>query len=192
MKKDNKNIMDKSFKDEVVELINEFKKESDRATVIIGAAKLDALLYLLLSQYLLPSTTGRDELLDGDNPLGTFSVKINLSYRLGLINSHFCKSLHLIRKIRNSFAHEVKGCSLKEGGHSDRVNQLSLPFKKYEDYAYWLKIFFEKKEDPATDFRLVLSICIFRIGTAINYAENITKDGVDLIPPGWIISKDSN
>jgi hypothetical protein len=36
------------------EFLNEFKTESDRASVIIGAARLDLCLYHLLQFYLLP------------------------------------------------------------------------------------------------------------------------------------------
>jgi hypothetical protein len=64
--------------------VDEFKGESDRAAVILGAAKLDLLLYQIIQQYLLPITGSKDELLDGDSPLGTFSAKILLANRLGL------------------------------------------------------------------------------------------------------------
>jgi hypothetical protein len=92
---------------------DEFKNETDRAAVIVGAAKLDYLLYQILGRYLLPITgTKDDELLEGDSPLSTFSSRINLCHRLGLIDTQFARSLHLVRKIRNTFAHEVSGCRL--------------------------------------------------------------------------------
>ena len=103
------------------QFVEEFRDESDRAAVVLGAAKLDLVLYQILQAYLLPTTTGKDELLDGDSPLGTFSSKINISYRLGLLASSFARALHLVRKIRNAFAHDVSGCSLTTGAHSDRV-----------------------------------------------------------------------
>src|SRR5688572_21694479 len=89
---------------ELREFIDEFKSESDRAAVILGAAKLDLLLYQLIQGVLVPSTSKVDELLDGDSPLGTFSSRITIAHRLKLIDDNFCRALNLIRKIRNSFA----------------------------------------------------------------------------------------
>lgn len=47
------------------EFVTEFSGESDRAAVILGAAKLDYLLYQILQKYLIPNASGRDELLEG-------------------------------------------------------------------------------------------------------------------------------
>jgi hypothetical protein len=105
--------------------IKEFKDESDRAAVILGAAKLDILLYQLLKTSLRPSTSRSDELLDSDGPLATFNARIVFCHRLGLINDEFCRVLHLIRKIRNSFAHELGGISLDSGAHGDRIRELA-------------------------------------------------------------------
>lgn len=124
------------------QFVDEFKNESDRAAVVLGAAKLDLVLYQIIQAYLIPSATGNDELLDGDSPLGTFNAKINFAYRIGLIDLNYARSLHLVRKIRNSFAHEVSGCSLTSGAHSDRVRELALPFKRYEFYSAFKNRFF--------------------------------------------------
>lgn len=55
------------------------------------------------------------------SPLSIFSAKIHLCYRMGLIDSAIARTLHLIIKIRNNFAHEVTGCKLDSGSHRDRV-----------------------------------------------------------------------
>lgn len=170
---------------EIQEILNEFKKESDRATVILGAAKLDAQLYLLLSKFLKPSINSQDDLLDGDNPLGTLSSKINISYRLGLIDSHFAKSLHLIRKIRNSFAHEFKTLSLSTGGHADRVRELVVHFKDYVGYQDYKEEQYGNENNLANDFRIILAVAIIRTDTAIHYCNTISTEGVVLIPPVW-------
>ena len=106
--------------------------EEDRATVILVAAKLDLLLYQILQKHLIPVPGSKDELLENDGPLSTFSAKINMTYRLGLIDNLFSRSLHLIRKIRNNFAHEIEGCTLNSGAHRDRVRELITPAKDLE------------------------------------------------------------
>lgn len=98
-------------KEEFEEFAKEFKTESDRAAVILGASKLDQLLGMTLEKHLLPCTTSTDQLFSNNGPLGNFSSKIDFSYRLGLIDNQFCNSLHLVRRIRNSFAHEVYGAN---------------------------------------------------------------------------------
>ncbi|MFC0610227.1 hypothetical protein ACFFGQ_20980 [Rufibacter quisquiliarum] len=170
---------DEDFND----IIEEFKKESDRACVILSAAKLDAQLYLLLSKVFKPALSNNDELLDGDSPLGTFSSKINIAYRLGLIDSHFTKALHLIRRIRNAFAHEFKTMSLATGGHADRIRELVVHFKDYAEYHDFKENHFGKASGLNIDFKIIVTIAIIRLDTAIHYAEQISEEGTAFIPP---------
>ena len=67
----------------------EFHAESDRAAVILGAAKLDELLRELLEKCFLPKVGDYDELLGdegGERPLSALSARINAAYRLSLIH----------------------------------------------------------------------------------------------------------
>jgi DNA-binding MltR family transcriptional regulator len=107
-------------------LHNEFDKESDRAAVILAASVADELLGTLLSAYLVPVSSSNDELFDGANaPLGTFSSRIEMSYRLGLVSVKFARDLHLIRKIRNDFAHNIHGCSFEDARVKSRILEIS-------------------------------------------------------------------
>ena len=157
------------------QFVNEFSSESDRAAVVLGAAKLDLVLYQLLQAFLLPSGHGKDELLDGDSALGTFSAKINIAHRLGLIDAAYARSLHMVRKIRNAFAHEVSGCSLTIGAHSDRVRELSLPFRHFGFYPILKNEFFPDKEGSGADFRTTLAIMVVRLEKLLVGIEMITN-----------------
>jgi DNA-binding MltR family transcriptional regulator len=107
-------------------LISEFEKESDRAAVILTASLFDNALAQLIAVSLVASPSSTDELLYGANaPLSTFSARINLAYRVGLISRKFCRDLHLVRSIRNSFAHNVHGCGFDESSVKSRVLELS-------------------------------------------------------------------
>lgn len=179
--------------EDFLEIIAEFKGESDRATVILAAAKVDAMLYLLISKTLLPITTSQDELLDGDSPLGTFSSRINIAFRLGLISPSFTKALNILRKIRNSFAHEVKGGSLKTGGHSDRIRELLIPFQNLKIYQAIRKDNFDNKEGLDIDFRIISTLMIIRLDVAIYYAEPIKPDNyTNIIPKDWEFVEEAN
>jgi DNA-binding MltR family transcriptional regulator len=108
--------------------LEQFITESDRAAVIIGAAKIEYLLGELLDKYLLPASGSSDDLLEGDAPLATFSAKIKICFRLGLIDARCTKLLHTFRRLRNGFAHEVAAGNLNAGAAKDRVIALADPF----------------------------------------------------------------
>ena len=80
--------------------------ESPRSAVIVGASQVDV------------------ELFENDRGLGTFSAKINIAYRLGLIDKVLKRALHIFRKIRNGFSHQVHGCSLVEQPYSNWLNEI--------------------------------------------------------------------
>lgn len=172
--------------------INEFKTESDRAAVILGAAKLDNILYQILGSVLLPPPSGNDELLEGDSPLSTFSSRINISYRLGLIDSEFARTLHLIRRIRNSFAHEVSGANMNSGGHVDRIRELSSVLRHYKEYASFQKTFFEGDTKPSTDFKSILVIAMVRLtNISDSHSDSLTihNKPLGIRPDRWTDNK---
>lgn len=87
---------------------NEIKNTTDRSCIIVAAAYLDDLLRLLLEAFLVKGGKVKDsDLYDGNGPLSTFSSRIKLSYKLGLISEYECVEIEKVRKIRNSFAHQV-------------------------------------------------------------------------------------
>src|SRR5437867_124895 len=85
----------------IVPFIEQLVRESERAAVVLGAARLEAALEKALSLLMQPSANGQDTLFDSDRPLGTFSAKIILAHRLGLIDNDFEHALQMIRKTRN-------------------------------------------------------------------------------------------
>lgn len=85
-------------------------ERAPRTLIIVGASKVDDLLLQILSQYLLPKKAKAkepDELLEGDRPLATFSARIKLTYRLGLIDVTLYETLEHLRSLRNKSAHSI-------------------------------------------------------------------------------------
>lgn len=156
---------------EFKEFHEEFKNESDRAAVVLGAAKLDLILYQILSRHMLPCPNSTDSMFEGNGPLSTFSSKIDMTYRLGIIDANFCKSLHLIRKIRNDFAHEVSGSSLDSGSHRDRIKALAAPLKKVDRFEKFQEAFFDEHDGCRADFFTALGVMVIRLDAL---SENIT------------------
>lgn len=121
-------------------LATEFAKGSDRAAVILSAAMLDDLLRDVLVARLVPNTSASDPLFDGANaPLSTFSSRIDACYRLGLISAKLARDLHLIRTLRNDFAHNIKGCTFTEFAAKNRVEELMRSHGFFDRSPKWAK-----------------------------------------------------
>jgi hypothetical protein len=99
--------------------------EGERSGVVLGAERVNVALEALLMAFLRPSLTKTDALFSSDGALATFSRKIELAHRLGLIDSRFRQALDLVRRLRNDFAHATKVETLEEQRHADRVRALS-------------------------------------------------------------------
>ncbi|MBU1330984.1 MAG: MltR family transcriptional regulator [Gammaproteobacteria bacterium] len=82
------------------------KKESVRGSVIVACAILEDKLESVLKNRLTDCNEKSDYLFSGGNaPLGTMSAKIDLAYRTGCISEKVRSGLHIVRKLRNDFAH---------------------------------------------------------------------------------------
>jgi hypothetical protein len=130
----------------------------------------------LLTAFFLPSTENQDELLDGDSPLSSFHAKINIAYRLGIIDKKFTRALNILRKIRNSFAHETTGCTLRSGSHSDRIKELKKLFQYEDKFNFAKKIFFLMDDSASSDFRMAIALMAIRLVGAIKSTTTIYPD----------------
>jgi hypothetical protein len=87
------------------DLISKVGSESERGMAVLVVAELDRVLEVVLKSYLAPGKARDDLFSGGTPPLGTFSAKINAARALHLIREAEHELLHLIRRIRNEFAH---------------------------------------------------------------------------------------
>jgi hypothetical protein len=115
----------------VREFMTTLKEESDRACAVLGAAFLDLHLRDLIQLALTTDTPSA--WFEGREALSAFSAKIDMSYYLGLISGEDRRDLHLIRKIRNDFAHDVDHTlSFTTPRVSNRVREMTLPKLVFE------------------------------------------------------------
>lgn len=97
-----------------------------RPLILVGASKVDNLLFEILNAYLLPKRAKlkeQDELLEGDRPLGTFSARIKMCYRLGLIDETLYLTLEHLRRLRNPSAHSL-AFDITKSPTRERINEL--------------------------------------------------------------------
>ncbi|MCK9197463.1 MAG: hypothetical protein M0P16_10835 [Syntrophales bacterium] len=110
--------------DVVLELRDLLGRESDRGCVLTAAAYLDNELAKLLQKVLIQDEKLFKELFDGTGPLATFSSRIDLAYGLGYLAPLQRRDLHLIRKIRNIFAHRTGEITFDDNEVSSRCLEL--------------------------------------------------------------------
>lgn len=113
----------------IKDLQNEFKESSDRASVIVSGSLIDKILEDILNSFLIDDAKSDKEIFEGFGPLSSFSAKIKICYRLGLISQYEYKKLETFRSIRNYFAHEIQNCSLDSVVMKDKVKNLIIDNK---------------------------------------------------------------
>ena len=109
----------------LVTFYDHMRFESDRGAVIVSVSLLDDILSDLLKSKLAPSLEKNDELFDSAfSPFSTFSAKIDLGYRLGLLKPSLRASLHMLRKVRNNFAHTANVKGFDHQSTQSRIREL--------------------------------------------------------------------
>ena len=161
---------------EAAAFVRSLTTESERAAVVLGAAKLDSLLELLLKRSLLPSPGGKDDLFDTERPLGTFSAKITVAYRMGLIDKDFEYSLQVVRKIRNNFAHSIENETLSKSSHHDRLFEVTKILSEYEGIQLMAPTMAQEKSSISKDFATfcgVLTVLVIGLSIAAHISEPV-------------------
>jgi DNA-binding MltR family transcriptional regulator len=140
--------------DENQVFVEELEAQTDRGVAIVAAAYLDAELEKALRSYFAPNVSSKYQqaLFDGAGAAaGTFSARIRLTHAIGLIGSDSEHDLHLIRSIRNDFAHSLAVKSFAEPSISAKCMKLKLTNRALEIGGI------PPTQDPRK--RLILSTC---------------------------------
>ena len=84
-------------------------EERGRGAVLVGVARVDAVLESLLQAVLRPAPGATDTFFQPERPLGSFEPCITLAARLGVIDPLVEQTL---RRVRNAFAHSTTTATL--------------------------------------------------------------------------------
>ena len=171
--------MDKNEKNWVDVLIEEFLKESDRASVILSATMLDNALETLLRTYLVPIGSQQDNLLEGRYaPISSFSARIDLAHRIGLISTKLCRDLHMVRGIRNEFAHNVTGCDFNNQSISDRIAELKRSMVISKGFPVARQ---NLPKGPRGDFQWLISFILLDLKNSTDKVTSLKPKGEERI-----------
>ena len=110
----------------VPELSESLRLESDRGVVLVVATMVENALESHIERRLRPKVEPSDELMarSAMSPIGTFSAKINLAHRIGLISQKERLIFHQLRAIRNKCAHEVDSQTFGKDHFRSRILNL--------------------------------------------------------------------
>ena len=103
-------LLSKDAVNHVNKVLDEMQNESDRAAAILLGAELDDTLGQILAKHLLPPRAKKD----AGAIAKTFYVRIELTSRLGLVHPLYHQELHLIKDVRNAFAHNTLGITFDD------------------------------------------------------------------------------
>jgi DNA-binding MltR family transcriptional regulator len=109
---------------EVDEFYETLQKETDRGLALVCASYLEVEIRRLLRDFLVEAPKVAERLLGISGACGTFSSQIDLALLIGLIHPKVYKGLHLIRRIRNCFAHEHRKRSFTDADIASRCREL--------------------------------------------------------------------
>ncbi len=146
-------------------------ERSSRPLVIVAAAKVDDLLLEILRAYLLPQIAKpkeQDELLGGDAPLSTFSARIKMCRRLGLIDETLYLALERLRSLRNLSAHSVSFDAAASPAR-EHLSELKVKIAGRTSYGLTKRRYFDSATLGMAEEHqcLVLTLCVLLEGIRV-------------------------
>ena len=101
-----------------------FKGETDRGAAVLAGSFVENYLGAFLQDRLVDRTMAKKMFALGGS-LSTFEQRIDFAQGFGYLPKMVCRELHLIRKLRNHFAHHPRSATFAEAPASDWANALS-------------------------------------------------------------------
>ena len=108
------------------QMVDLYRTESDRGAAVLAGSYVENVIGELLVHTMTDKSLA-DELFGTDGPLSTFSQRIRIAQAFGAVSVSTAAALHLIRKIRNHFAHHPQNASFDDSPVKDWIRAL-LPF----------------------------------------------------------------
>ena len=138
MRKEPKSLTFDQFADELL------AERQPRALVILASAQIDTQLRNVLDGFLWQKpgkSKEPDELFDGDSPLSTFSSRIKMALRLGVIDERLADALDKLRDVRNQAAHWIS-FGIAESPLRDQLKHLQSLIAGRRSYQLTVSKFF--------------------------------------------------
>jgi DNA-binding MltR family transcriptional regulator len=109
----------------VIEFRESLTPETDRGCGVAAPAFIDEELKFLLQSVLADDDKLIEQAFSQSGPLASFSARIDFGFLMGLLSRVAWRDLHIIRKVRNDFAHSAKPLSFDDDAIRSRCSELS-------------------------------------------------------------------
>ena len=100
-------------------------KETDRGCALVCVSFLETELGALLRGVFVDCEEVTDKLFGPHGPLSTFSSRVEVAFSLGLLTNDSYRTIGLIRRIRNDFAHDYKERSFADHDVAQRCTEIA-------------------------------------------------------------------
>lgn len=114
---------------DIQSMIDAFHTETDRGAAVLAGSYVENHLGLYIKSRMTDQSIA-ERLFTSEGALSTFSQRIDLAQAFGLLTEVQCKDLHLIKKIRNHFAHTPKHASFEVSPVCDWASNLVASRRK--------------------------------------------------------------
>ena len=131
-----------------------YEKADDRSCAILFGSYLESLTIDALIEACKHPDILDKKLISGNGPLSSFSARIDLLMAFGFISEEVYKDLHLVRRIRNRFAHELELDRFDEDPIRSWCNELTLPRLRSSTKTYRTL-----QNDPRALFIVSAALC---------------------------------
>lgn len=141
---------------------NALSQESDRGSALMAAAFIETKIAQLLQSFFIDNKNIYKRLFENNGALATFSSKIDLAFLLGLIPKNIFDDLHLLRKIRNDFAHNASLITFE-----------SNPTKEH-CYSFQVLVKVQLRKHPRAYFLRAMTLILVSINRQTNNLQKCT------------------
>jgi hypothetical protein len=157
------------------QITNEIDRQEDRSAAIIAGSFLENRLVMATqAQFKHRNKSVENALFKGVGPMATFSSKIDFGFLLGLYEDHLRQSLHVIRQIRNAFAHTMTPITFD----APQIKVLTDKFLSAESMG---QVLADKTKDGLSDEHLVTKLFGENIALRPDSSRNRFMAGVQIL-----------
>jgi hypothetical protein len=149
------------------ETVQQIDREGDRAAAILAGGYLEDRLMIAIQSRLIQDKRVINQFFRGIGPLATFSAKIDLAYLLAILDERTQKHMHIIRRIRNEYAHELSEITFE----TQKIKSLCRNLPSYSDHLNFKRLL-NKTLSESPDTLTILNIFLDNILATPETARN--------------------
>ncbi|MEC9290879.1 MAG: hypothetical protein VX730_00590 [Pseudomonadota bacterium] len=163
------NFLQDPYFERLRDFLKESNNESDRGKALVVASLIEEMLEEILTNFMLDNKAVKKLFNVPNAPLSNLSSKTLLCRALGLINEAEFREIEIIRKIRNSFAHNVL-CSFKD----ERIADISKSLMAGMSYVDALEKGHKSRiDEPRSRFSAASTSLVFGLYNRSTYVFRI-------------------